>query len=164
MAMSASDLSNNMLLYMTNTSQELDVISHFSSAFVDYFKFATAGVIPIIGPYLDTVPKSIMQAALIGISQPDAGAQTIQSGITAFWGSLSSSPALVFPACTAITPPATLSTIAILLSPIFFNNTQLELSSQECFDNIANILNGVNIAGGIAVITVGGVPTPMSIL
>lgn len=147
-----------------NVNNEAAAISGFVTAWISYFSTATAGVVPIVSPLLQTTPKIAMIQAMTGFSQASNGATAISNGITAFWAAMVPLATTLFPTATVLTPPPTLSTIPGILAPIFLSNTQGSLAEAACYQLIATALHTVNIAGGIAILLIASVPTPTPIL
>ena len=155
----ASGLASN-----PNVNNEAAAISGFVTAWINYFSTATAGIVPIVAPLLQTTPQTAMIGAMTGLSQSGNGATAIYNGIQAFWTAMIPLATTLFPTATVITPPPTLSTIPGILAPIFIANTQGQLPVAACYQSIATALHTVNIAGGIAVLLIASVPTPVAIL
>lgn len=153
----ASELEN-----MTPESDENIVIDRFTSAWETYFYDASVGGIPVNGSSLASA-TSAMKAAMVGMTQPDAGAPAIQSGIIAFWTTVASSAASIWttvPPCTGATPPPNLATISATLEGVFASNVSSELSLADACNAIATALHALNL-GGICVIPSPGAPTPI---
>lgn len=163
MAMLAKTLADS-LASNPNTNNENSAIAAFTSSWITYFSTATAGVVPIISPLLQTTPQSAMIAAMTGLSQSGNGAIAISNGIYAFWGAMAPLAASLFPTAISLVPPPAITTIASALVPVFLSNTQGNLDASICYLNIANALNTINTAGGIALLIIAGIPTPVPIL
>lgn len=153
----ASELEN-----MTPESDENVVIDRFTSAWETYFYDASVGGIPANGSSLASA-TSAMKTAMIGMTQPNAGATSIQNGIIAFWGIVASAAASIWttaPPCTGATPPPTLSTISATLEGVFASNVASKLNLTDACSTIASALHTLNL-GGICVIPSPGAPTPI---
>jgi len=153
----ASQLAN-----LTPVDNEISAITTLTNAYITFMSTAGAGPIPIIPLALQSTPKTAMMAAMTGLSQSGAGANSIASGIQAFWAAMVPLAATLFPTAVLIVPPPTLSTIASLLTPVFIANTQGSLDLASCANSVATILY-TNSIGGLATIVIPP-PTVVPIL
>ena len=156
MPLSAAALANE-LEAMVPVGTEAEAIDNFSGAFEGYFADASVAGVPTNGGSL-TPATTAMKGALVGMSNPGAGATAIQAGIVAFWGVVATSAAIIWtlaPVLISATPPPGLGLIAAALEAVFTANIEGELSLTDSVTNVANALHPLQL-GGIAVQT--GVP------
>jgi hypothetical protein len=140
------------LVAIGNVADEESARDGWADAYATYFSGATSNGVPVGSV---TAARNAMDAALVGLST--TGAVAIQAGITAFWGALVASPAVVFAGATVITPPAGLSNISadiLLAAPL--NVTQSN-DATTALGFIASGGLGGNV--GLHTLSLGGTAT-----
>lgn len=129
---------------LTPTGTEAAAASTLATGWDTYFADSASNGVPYSGA---PGPKSAMQSALSGMSASGAGAAKIQAAVTAYWTAIVGAPAVAFPGATLVTPPATLSTIAAALAPVFASNVSGGVSLSTAAQNVANALHPLNLGG-----------------
>ena len=106
---------------------------------------------------LSTTPlngaKASMKSALLAWDpNVSTGANTLQSGITAFWGVVSASAASLFSTATAATPPGGLGSIGSTLQGLGLNNDNV--TNEQAMQAFANTIHTASL-GGLWVLPAG---------
>lgn len=97
---------------MVPTDSESDAIQAFVDAWDGYFAGASVmGTPATAGSY--AAGLSAMQAALVGMSQPNAAAAKMQTGVTAFWTAIMA----MGPAIWLLAPPPVVLPVPIVPPP-----------------------------------------------
>lgn len=120
MVMSASVLAAQ-LANLDPVPTEAQAIITLTNAYGVFAADATAGV-PITPAGVD-LGKAAMQAALVGMSVPGAGAAIMVAGVQAFWGAVAAGLAVSFAAAIAIVPPPHAGLLPLLISSFAANTT-----------------------------------------
>jgi len=157
MAMSANRLATEMEK-IEPTIVEIEAARILAKAFATYFYDAMAGGVPVV-PGTLVAAEAAMLGALTGMSVPGAGAVAIQSGITAFWGVVAASAAVVFPTMISATPPPTLAAIAAAIMGVAPANVSGNLPEKQAMKVVAGVIH-LNNLGGTAALLVGP-PVPI---
>lgn len=135
-----------------DSESEAQAIQRWADAWNDYMSSAAAGAVPL-SPSAAGVARAAMLQSMTGLST--TGAAAIQSGITAYWGTLAGMAAIAFTGATALTPPPGLGGIAAILLGVFSTNVVDQAPRPVAAQKIGTALHSANL-GGIA--TIGGSP------
>lgn len=149
MALSAATLASQLDTQVSNSITEPPARTAWALAWTTYFYDATANAIPIPANALDAA-KSALETGLTGFSVPGQGALKIQTGLTAFWATLSSTPPAIFTGAATITPPTGLATLPVALAPVFVANAMPGITKTQALMNVATVLHGAAGIGGTA--------------
>ncbi len=155
MAMSQSALATE-LLAMVPVGTEAEAISNLATAYANYAADAEA-LTPILSTGID-LGKAAMEAALVGMSSPGAGAAIWVSGYQAFWVGIAGGLTLSFVGATAIAPPPFSGLLAVL-QPVFDANRALGRDLADSTDALATIIHADVIGGTVT--TAGPTVTPI---
>lgn len=141
------------LQVMAPVASEAEGISNFANAWANYFMEATVLGTKILSVTLLESAKSAMKSAMTGVSS--SGFASITAGITAFWGVVATSAAVIWvmaPPLASATPPPGLASLTTSMQAKGDENITNEASLVEAMDNLAQGIHPLNL-GGIAVNT-----------
>lgn len=140
-------LASAMDVSIQNTTSEETARAAWASAWTSYFYAALAGAVPVTPGSLAPA-ESALSAGMAGLST--AGATSIQTGLSAFWGVVVASAPTVFAGATLVTPPPGLAGVAAALQPVFSANTAGGVSKTVALQAIASALHPLAGLGGTA--------------
>lgn len=158
MALSDSTLSAG-LAALEPTLTEQDAIDAIVAAWSDYFAESTVnGVTATPGSF--DAGLSAMSAAMVGLSEANAGSALIQAGITAFWAAIAAlatsiwvtAPVVLVP---PIVPPPGLAALAPALDAVFLAITESSGTLQDAADQLAAVIHA---SAGLGALVPGSVP------
>ena len=156
MAMSAATLSKE-LGAMGIYNSEVEATQAWAQAFTNYFSTAVCGIIAVV-PAALAPAQAAMSAAMGGYVND--GTDAIEDGITAFWVSVGTNLATIFPgAPLPVTPPPGLGSLSADLEEVFKANSMPVgcMSRQVTLNAIAARIHADNSGG-----TVGVFPGPVT--
>lgn len=145
MAMSPSVLATQ-LLNLVPAATEAEAVVTIANAYSVFATDAQAGAVPIT-PAGVALGKAAMQAALVGMSVPGAGAIVLTSAVQAFWGAVAAGLATSFAAAISIVPPPHTGLQALLVST-FATNTSTEATQAAATNAVAVDFYSEAIVGG----------------
>lgn len=145
MAMSASTLATE-LRHLTPVATEAAAIVNLANAYGVFAAEAQANGVTISSPAV-AAGKLAMQAALVGMNAPGAGALKMQNAVIAFWGAVALLLAGAFTGATVITPPPNAGLVAAL-AVVFASNTSSALNINDATQSVANVFYAQAIIGG----------------
>lgn len=150
------------------TTEEPDVIDGLVAAWADYFAEATvSGATTVPGSF--EAGLTAMRGALVGVSQPNAGAAVIAAGVSAFWTAILASPTTIWVTAPIvlvppIVPPVGLAGLAAALQAVAPTNTAAELSLADAAAAVAGVIHTANVGGLVPGSVPPTVPAPIPIL
>lgn len=145
--MSLTDLANGLKL-MIPTSSEATARQRIVDAYIDMVDTATASLRPIqVNQHFIDAAEEMLQG-LVGISDPNQAAISIETGVTAFWLKLATNPPLVFQSAVAITIPGLSFDMTTPLNNQFIINRNGSIDLNSSAASIAAIIYADAIAGG----------------
>ncbi len=145
MAMSQSVLAAQLLNLVPSPTEAAAVIT-LANAYGVFAAGAVAGAVAITAPGV-ALGKAAMQAALVGMSAPSAGAVVLTAAVQAFWAAVAAGLSTSFPAATAVTPPPHAGLQALLVST-FAANTAAGADLATATQAVATALHNQAIIGG----------------
>jgi len=158
MVMSAGVLAIQ-LLNLVPASTEASAIATFTDTYSQFAADAVAGAATITAAGV-ALGRTAMQAALVGISSPGAGAAVLAAAVQAFWAAVAAGLAASFPSATAVVPPPHTG-LQALLGAVFTTNTASMANLADATQAVAAALHNQAIIGGL--VTTSG-PTISPIL
>lgn len=145
MPLSATALASELDGAIQLATSEAAARNSWASAWTAYFYGAMAGAVPATPGSL-VGAEAAMAAGMTGLSV--TGAAAMQSGLTAFWGVVAASFAVVFPTALLVTPPPGLAAVAAALAVVFASNTASAATREAALLAIAGTLHGTAGLGG----------------
>lgn len=157
MALSPTKLADALDEHVGNQESEADARDGWASALVEYFKGAKAGAIAINPASVDGA-KGAISAAMLGMSEENQGALSIQAGFVAFWA-LATNPLTTsgfFPGVLPLSvPPVLTAGIAAKILAKVAVNAQAGVTKKQALLSIATEIHPQNLGGTV---TIPGVP------
>ena len=143
MALTATKLADELkALGLYNT--EADACVAWAIAFDNYFQDAVTNGVPVT-PGSTVGAKTAMQTGLTGLSV--TGAAALTAGIIAYWNTVASLVASIWPGTIAASPPPSLSAIQAALEAVFAANIAGALSKDDSMTAIAGAIHPNNLGG-----------------
>lgn len=145
------------LAALVPTGQEAEAAERLALAYAVYAADAEAAT-PILEAGVEA-GQAAMEAALVGMSAPGAGAVKLEAGVKAFWAAVALGLATSFAGATAITPPP-FTGLALAIQATFDANLAGGASLEDAADALAATIHAA-LPGG-TVTTPGPTVTPIA--
>lgn len=160
MTLSASKLATE-LEAMVPADSENTGINNFATAFENYFYESTCGGSSVTNNSL-TACTAALKSAMVGVSS--SGASGISAGISAFWGVVAGSAALIWvtaPVLVAATPPPGLSGLTAAITTAGNTNISNKNSLEDSALVMANAIHHLMLGGLGTIVTPPGGTLPI---
>ncbi len=137
-------LSTN-LQNIADSTDEPTARTAMAGAFGGYMAAAQSNGIPL-NPGVEATARAAMDAALVGMSAPGAGAAAVQIGVVAYWTALNV-PGAFGVSIAPTVPPAGLAGLSAALATVFAANIASRLDKAPACDAIAAVWHPLMLGG-----------------